>query len=131
MRWSWFALLTLVSTSPVCASEADNRIGATGQEGRLDLIQAIRRTEKAEHLLAEANLRYSAARSGQHNKGSGPMSLLNPGSRKRWRDAVAATEAEQRVSEERLLMAKANYESVRLQVCAANPSIPECGEKLN
>lgn len=64
-------------------------------ESQLALRDADAAVALAERDLADAELRYSAARTGQARKGRGnPLSIGNPGSRRRWDEAVAAAEAQ-------------------------------------
>jgi hypothetical protein len=93
---------------------------------RLDLVLARHSVEAAQHRLAQANLKYSAARSGQHNKGSDPMSFLNPGSRKRWQGAVEDASAGVERAQADLSATEAAYAKVRALACASQSTIPEC-----
>lgn len=112
--------------APSIATAAEAPMLPSSLEARLDLIQASHRLENAQHELAEAKLRYSAARSGQQNKGIGLASFTNPGSRKRWQGAVETTAAEQKVAEGKVDSARTSYDAVRLRVCSAYPTVAEC-----
>lgn len=104
--------------------------GATpaGAEARIDLIQASHAVERAESRLEQARLRYSAARTGQHNKGSGPWSFTNPGSRKRWAKAVEDATAEV-AAEADLASASQRFADIQARVCALDGAIPECSNE--
>lgn len=117
----------LVLTGSGLASAQD---AAPAQEellARLELSETARALEAAERDLEGAELRYSAARSGQAHKHDNPiLSLMNPGSRERWRRMVAEAEAEIAGAQEELASAQGRHATMVQRWCGRYPALPDC-----
>lgn len=101
-----------------------------GLEAQLALRDADNAVALADRDLADAELRYSAARTGQARKGRGnPFSIGNPGSRRRWDEAVASAEAQMRAAK----LQRADAVSARAELvtrfCSEKLLVAECSPK--
>lgn len=119
-----FLVAVLVASSGPSFSQPSAALEArvAGLEAQLALRDAENAIALAERDLADAELRYSAARTGQARKGRGnPLSIANPGSRRRWDEAVGLAEAQVATAKLR----RANAISARAELVDRL-----CGEKL-
>lgn len=104
------------------AQDASEALGA-----RLQLTKAAQTVENARRDLEIAQLRHSSARTGQaHKHDNFFASIANPGSRKRWQEAVATATAEVEAARAALAFAQDGERQIREKTCSPGLQIPEC-----
>lgn len=132
MRLFSAAAATALALSGPALSQPSAALEArvAGLEAQLALRDADNAVAIADRDLADAELRYSAARTGQARKGRGnPFSIANPGSRRRWDEAVETAEAQVTAAKLRRADAVSARAELVARLCSEKRLAAECSAK--
>lgn len=123
--------IALAFSSPVLSQpSAALEARVAGLEAQLALRDAHNGVALADRDLADAELRYSAARTGQARKGRGnSLSIGNPGSRRRWDEAVAGAEVQVAAAKLRRADAASARAELVTRLCSEKVLTAECSAK--